>query len=251
MKSSTKNKHTWIVILSVAILLLLWEMASLWIGSEHILPGPFTALKTTILLFGEKGFWSVVGSTIMRGLIGFAIAAVLGIVLGILGGLHTKFDAFMQPWVVVMRSVPVVAFILLALIWFKSGSVPVFIGLLTMFPMIYSNIVSGIRNVDPKLIEMARFYHVGNKRIVKEVYIPAIAPFAVSGISTAIGIGWRAIIVGEVLSQPKYGIGTFMQSAQAFLQVDKVIAWTVIAVLLSFLFEKLIRFGEHKLLKWK
>lgn len=251
MKNSTKNKHTWIVVISVAIMLLLWEVASLTLGSEQILPGPATTLKTTILLFAEKSFWTVIGSTILRGLIGFAIAVVAGIALGIVGGLKPKFDAFMQPWVVVMRSVPVVAFILLALIWFKSSSVPVFIGLLTMFPMIYSNIVNGIHNVDAKLIEMARFYQVSDRRIVTEVYIPAIAPYAVSGISNAVGIGWRAIIVGEVLSQPQYGIGTFMQSAQAFLQVDKVIAWTVIAVLLSFLFERLIRFGERKLLKWK
>lgn len=251
MKNSTKNKHTWIVVISVAIMLLLWEVASLTLGSEQILPGPATTLKTTILLFAEKSFWTVISSTILRGLIGFAIAVVVGIALGIVGGLKPKFDAFMQPWVVVMRSVPVVAFILLALIWFKSSSVPVFIGLLTMFPMIYSNIVNGIHNVDAKLIEMARFYQVSDRRIVTEVYIPAIAPYAVSGISNAVGIGWRAIIVGEVLSQPQYGIGTFMQSAQAFLQVDKVIAWTVIAVLLSFLFERLIRFGERKLLKWK
>ena len=251
MKNSTKNKHTWIVVISVAIMLLLWEVASLTLGSEQILPGPATTLKTTILLFAEKSFWTVIGSTILRGLIGFAIAVVAGIALGIVGGLKPKFDAFMQPWVVVMRSVPVVAFILLALIWFKSSSVAVFIGLLTMFPMIYSNIVNGIHNVDAKLIEMARFYQVSDRRIVTEVYIPAIAPYAVSGISNAVGIGWRAIIVGEVLSQPQYGIGTFMQSAQAFLQVDKVIAWTVIAVLLSFLFERLIRFGERKLLKWK
>lgn len=251
MKHSTKNKHTGTIVLSVAVMLLLWELASIKIASEHIMPGPATALWTTLLLLAERGFWSVVGCTILRGLIGFTIAVILGGALGIAGGQNAKFDAFMQPWIVVMRSVPVVAFILLALIWFESGSVPVIIGLLTMFPMIYTNIVNGIRNVDPKLVEMAKFYHVSNKRIISEVYLPAIAPYAVSGISTAVGIGWRAIIVGEVLSQPQYGIGSFMQSAQAFLQVDKVIAWTAVAVVLSFIFEKLIRFIEHQLLKWK
>ena len=251
MKNSTKNKHTWIVVISVAIMLLLWEVASLTLGSEQILPGPATTLKTTILLFAEKSFWTVIGSTILRGLIGFAIAVVAGIALGIVGGLKPKFDAFMQPWVVVMRSVPVVAFILLALIWFKSSLVPVFIGLLTMFPMIYSNIVNGIHNVDAKLIEMARFYQVSDRRIVTEVYIPAIAPYAVSGISNAVGIGWRAIIVGEVLSQPEFGIGSRMHAAQSFLNVDVLIAWTLIAILISFLFEKLIRWGEKNLIKWK
>ena len=65
------------------------------------------------------------------------------------------------------------------------------------------------------------------------------------------GIGWRAIIIGEVLSQPKYGIGTYMQSAQTFLNVEAVIAWTVIAVLISYGFEKIIRLAEHKIVSWR
>ncbi len=65
------------------------------------------------------------------------------------------------------------------------------------------------------------------------------------------GIGWRAIIIGEVLSQPKYGIGTKMQNAQTFLNVDAVIAWTIIAILISYGFEKLIRWSEHKLVVWR
>lgn len=65
------------------------------------------------------------------------------------------------------------------------------------------------------------------------------------------GIGWRAIIIGEVLSQPVYGIGTRMQTAQTFLNVEAVIAWTLIAVLISFAFEKLIRWGEVNIIQWK
>ena len=76
-------------------------------------------------------------------------------------------------------------------------------------------------------------------------------PFIISGASSAMGIGWRAIIIGEVLSQPKYGIGTKMQSAQTFLNVDAVIAWTIIAILISYGFEKLIRWSEHKIVVWK
>jgi NitT/TauT family transport system permease protein len=98
---------------------------------------------------------------------------------------------------------------------------------------------------------MATFYKVNNVRIVKEVYIPAIMPFIISGASSAMGIGWRAIIIGEVLSQPQYGIGTAMQAAQTFLKVDTVIAWTIIAVLISAVFEKLIRWSEKRIVVWK
>jgi NitT/TauT family transport system permease protein len=120
-----------------------------------------------------------------------------------------------------------------------------------MFPFICTNVVDGIRSVDKDLIEMARFYRIGKRRIISEVYIPAIMPFIISGASSAMGIGWRAIIIGEVLSQPQYGIGTRMQSAQTFLNVDAVIAWTLIAVLISYGFEKIIRWGERKIVTWK
>ena len=251
MQSSMNKKNRHIGLISIIVMLAVWEVVALRINSEQIMPGPWATLSATLRLFAEKDFLLVVGNTLFRGLIGFAIALILGIGLGIWAGINEKFEAFLKPWIVVMRSIPVVAFILLALIWFKSGSVPVFIGILTMFPMICTNVIEGIRNVDGNLIEMARFYHVSESRIIKEVYVPAIAPFVVSGISSAFGIGWRAIVIGEVLSQPEFGIGSRMHAAQSFLNVDVLIAWTLIAILISFLFEKIIRWGEKKCIKWK
>lgn len=251
MKNFINNKRFYISIVSVGLMLVLWEIASIKIGSNNILPGVSDTLKSVFNLLITKDFLLTIWNTILRGIIGFIIAILLGIGLGIIAGLNSSFESFMKPWIIIMRSVPVVSFILLALIWFNSGSVPIFIGILTMFPMIFTNIIEGMRNVDVKLIDMARFYKVKSKRIVSELYIPAIAPFVTSGISSAVGIGWRAIIVGEVLSQPEFGIGTSMHTAQSFLNVDILIAWTFIAVILSYLFEQLIRFLEHRIIKWR
>ena len=248
---SMNKKSRYIVAISILVMLVLWELVSLRVDSEQILPGPWTTLLATLQLFCEKGFLLTVCNTILRGFIGFAMALVLGLVLGVLAGVRSGFAAFMRPWIVVMRSIPVVAFILLALIWLRSGSVPVFIGFLTMFPLIFTNVVEGILNVDKKLVDMAQCYQVSQRRIVREVYIPAIAPFVFSGVSSAFGIGWRAIVIGEVLSQPEYGIGTQMHAAQTFLNIDVLIAWTLVAILISFLFERLIRLLEHLIIKWK
>jgi len=245
MKNSTKNI---IIFASVAVLLILWEIVSVSAGSEQIMPGPWATLKATARLLVGKGFLLTVLSTVVRGVVSFIIAALLGVSLGTVAGLHEGFDAFMKPWIVVMRSIPVVAFVLLALIWF-SKSTAIFIGVLTMFPIVFTNIVTGIRNVDAKLVEMARFYRVKRRNIIRKVYMPAIAPFMVSGVSNAVGIGWRAIIVGEVLSQPRYGIGAGMQLAQMQLNVEVLIAWTIVAVLLSALFEKIIRLIENVTVK--
>lgn len=250
MKNST-IRNRWISVASVVLLLAVWELLALHYDSAFILPGPWETLLSLCGLFAEKGFWAVVGTTLLRGLAGFVIAGILGIAAGIAAGMSSGFNAFLSPILVIIRSVPVIAITLLALIWFKPDSVPVFIGMLTMFPIVCTNVIGGMKSVDLRLVQMARFYRVGRRRIVSELYLPAIAPFIFSGISSAFGIGWRAIIVGEVLSQPLYGIGTMMQTAQTFLKVDVLIAWTVVAVLLSYLFESVIRLVERRVVRWK
>lgn len=250
MKSSSRNRSLIFIGLSIVVFVAAWAIAARCIGSEHILPGPWKTIVAAGEILVQKGFLTVVGSTLLRGLIGFAIALLTGLGLGVLGGLNADVRSFMKPLIVIIRSTPVVAFILLALIWFKSNSVAVFIGFLTMFPIIYGNVVEGMLSVDSKLLEMAEFYNTGHSRTVREVYIPAIAPFLTSGISTAVGIGWRAIVVGEVLSQPQYGIGTVMHSAQVFLQVDVLIAWTFVTIILGWVFERLIRLVRNLLIKW-
>ena len=250
MKISFTKKH-YIGFASVLSILVVWKLLALFFNSPFIIPPPEDTLFTVIKLIGSHDFLQVAGTTVMRGITGFIISAVLGIGVGIIAGISPGFNAFTNPILVTIRSTPVISLILLALIWFSSGIVPVFIAMLTMFPFICTNVVDGIRSVDQGLIEMAEFYKVGRRKIITGVYIPAIMPFIISGASSAMGIGWRAIIIGEVLSQPRYGIGTTMQSAQTFLNVDVVIAWTLIAVFISYLFEKIIRWTEHKIVIWK
>jgi len=236
---------------SVLTMLVAWKLMALYFNSGFIVPQPEETLLTVVKLLIDKNFLAVAGSTILRGVVGFAISAILGIATGIFAGISPRFDAFIAPMLITVRSVPIISLILLALIWFGSGLVPVFVAMLTMFPFMVTNVSDGVKNIDRKLIEMAKFYGVGGSSIIRELYIPAVMPFIISGASSAMGIGWRAIIIGEVLSQPRFGIGTDMHSAQTFLNVEEVIAWTVIAVLISYGFEKIIRWSEHKIVTWK
>lgn len=245
------TKKQYISFISVIVMLIVWKILALYFDSDFIVPQPEDTFFTVVKLFGDSGFIMVAGTTILRGITGFILSGILGMGIGILAGISPGFNAFINPMLVSIRSTPVIALILLALIWFSPDAVPVFIAMLTMFPFICTNVIDGIRSVDNGLIEMARFYRVSRRRIISEVYIPAIIPFIISGASSAMGIGWRAIIIGEVLSQPKYGIGTKMQSAQTFLNVEAVIAWTLIAVLISYGFEKLIRWSERRIITWK
>ncbi len=245
----TKNRV--ISIAGILFLLLIWQVISLVYGSEQIIPSPAKTLGATLRIFMASDFWPSVGATVLRGLEGFAISVVLSMMTGIPAGLNRNFFHFINPLLVTIRSTPVISLILLAIIWFGNQQVPVFIAILTMYPVITLNIIEGIRHVDRELVEMGEIFRVKPLRILIDVYIPSIIPFLTSGFSNAMGFGWRAIIIGEVLSQPRHGIGTSMQSAQIFLQVSELIAWTIIAIAISYFFEIVIRKTEKSIVKWK
>jgi len=232
-------------------LIVFWEVGARLLDEQLILPGPVETIGHAVEMIVAPGFLKILGSTILRGMIGFSIALFLAFFLGLWAGLSPRFHAFFSPLLITLRSVPVVSFILLALIWFSVDAVPVFIAILTMFPMICLSIIDGIHFADEELTTMARVYEVPEKRIIREVYLPSLTPFLFTGMSNAMGFGWRAIIIGEVLSQPEWGVGSAMHTAQTFLQVREVIAWTLIAVLVSFLFERFIRFLQKSSMTWR
>lgn len=245
------TKHKLISILAVIFLIGIWQLVSMIAGSSHIFPSPSQTLIAFVEIIRSETFIPSIGSTIIRGIIGFIIALILAFMLGIPAGMSRSVFLFINPILVSIRSTPVISIILLAIIWLGNQRVPVFIALLTMFPIICGNIIEGIRNVDKSLIEMGGVYKVGKRKILTGISIPSIIPFLTGGISNALGFGWRAIIIGEVLSQPSMGIGSRMQDAQTFLMVSDLIAWTLIAIIISSVFEWIMRFAESRFITWR
>lgn len=245
------SKKNLISLAGILLLLLIWKLASLAAASEQIVPSPGKTILTTWNILTDPHFWPDIMNTVFRGLAGFLVSIFLAFLFGVPAGINHNIFLFINPLLVTIRSTPVISIILLAIIWLGNESVPVFIALLTMFPVICVNIIEGIRNVDEDLIEMSTIYKVKSSRILREVYLPSIVPFLTGGISNALGFGWRAIIIGEVLSQPLKGIGTRMQESQSYLLVSEVIAWTLIAVIVSWLFENMVRSLEKRFVVWK
>jgi len=237
--------------LAILFLLAVWKLISVFAGSSQIVPSPEQTFLSVIDIVSRENFLPSVGNTVLRGLTGFCIALVLAFLLGIPAGLSREVFIFINPLLVAIRSTPVISLILLIIIWAGNELVPVFIAVLTMFPIICVNIIEGIRNVDKSLVEMGHVYKVSRNRVLAEISIPSILPFLTGGISNALGFGWRAIIIGEVLSQPLMGIGTRMQDAQIFLMVSELIAWTLVAIVISYIFEAIMRFAERKIVTWK
>lgn len=248
MKISTIKSKT-PTVLSICILIIVWKIISQIVDSEIILPSPEKTFEQVALILKSDDFFRIIMTSMKRGLIGFFLSSVLGVITGIITGMNKFIEKMLEPFLIIIKSTPVMSIILLSLIWFETENVPIFVGFLIMFPILCINVSEGIKNIDQDLIQVAKMYGAKDFRIVLEIYLPSIAPFLVSGISTGMGIGWKAIIAAEVLSQPKYGIGMSLYTSKIYIETADVFAWTMIAIIVSFLFEKGIRIVEKKLVR--
>ncbi|WP_319416973.1 ABC transporter permease subunit [Marispirochaeta aestuarii] len=239
MSSTNKNPLS-IPMTGVVLIIALWKLGALYVGTEVLLPGPFRVAGSLLDVLGSPGFMSALGASSLRGFSAFFLSALLGLVCGVAAGLSPVFRNLVKPLVIVIKSTPVMSFILLALIWFPAGLVPVFVSVLMAFPIIYENVVAGIRNADPRLIEMARVYRVPRRRILGGILLPGIYTYFSAGARTALGIIWKAVIAAEILSRPEAAVGSAMYEAKIYIETAEVIAWTVVAVLLSALSEFLL-----------
>jgi NitT/TauT family transport system permease protein len=232
-------------------MLLTWYILALVIGKEYILPTPAKTAASLLMIIESADFWPAVMTTIYRGLLGFLISLVLGTILGMAAGFSRLVNWLMRPWVTVMRSTPVMSVIILAIIWFESSLVPVVVTILMLFPIIYGNVVAGISNINQELLEMARMYKVKPLRIISELYVPSILPYLLAGATTAMGIAWKAIIAAEILSQPNRAIGTDLMIAKINFATAQVFAWTVVVIIISFVFEYFLNTLENNLTRWR
>lgn len=241
------DKKTLLSITSVVILLTIWKISALIVDAEVILPSPEKVLNSIKDIVTEKNFNKRLVSTILRGFLGFFISLSSGVIIGILAGVFPLFRRVIAPVISIIRSTPVIAVILLALIWFNINYVPVFVAFLMAFPIICGNIIEGITTVDPKLLEMAKAYNISLNKQIMHIYIPSILPFIVAAASLSLGVIWKVIVAAEVLSQPKWGIGTSLNEAKAFLITEEVFAWTIIAISLNAISEYLFNKISNKM----
>ena len=226
---------------SILLLLVFWQGLAMLIGYPDLFPSVTGLLKAIVALLTDSGFYASLTVTILRGLIGFALSFALAAVLATIALHHPFWKSFFHPWVVVMRSVPVISIVLIALLWLSPPGLPVFIAFFTMFPILYQNILSGLEHTDSKLVEMAKVFNKNNLQRLQYIYLPSARSFILSGMTTAMGFGWRAVIIGEVLAGPVHGIGTSMKKAQAFIDMKELLAWTVIAIVVSYTFDVLLK----------
>lgn len=232
-----KNK---IRLWAVLVWLFLWQLVSMGLDSDLLLVSPVKAVYRLGQLMCEAVFWRSVAFTLSRILAGFLLAAAAGSALAAGAFRHRWLRELLAPVMLVIKSVPVASFIILALIWFAPGNLSVLISFLMVLPVIYTNVYSGIQSAERQLLEMAWVFGLSKLRVVRYIYLPQVLPFFYSACSVSLGMSWKAGVAAEVIGIPKGSVGERLQQAKVYLDTPDLFAWTLVVVAASLLFEKLV-----------
>ncbi|MBQ1287793.1 MAG: ABC transporter permease subunit [Erysipelotrichaceae bacterium] len=219
------------------------------VNNSVLLSGPVDTVRALIELGSSTSFYISVGITVGKVLLGFLTGMILGSALSVLSYKVRIVREFLSPFVSVIKSIPIVSFIIIALIWAGSSNVTIIVSSVISFPIFYKNLLEGLQVIDPKMTELAKVYQMKTCKKIRYIYLPSLSSQIKSAVSLAIGMAFRGGITAEVVGQPLRSIGNGLYRSKINLATSEMLAWTLVAVLSAFLIERLISFIVKKVLK--
>jgi len=237
---------------SPVALLALWQLASsTGVLPEKKLASPAQVVRSAYDLAqqGILGHATLISTE--RALGGFAIGAVIAVVLALVAGLTAIGEYAVDPPLQMLRTLPLYGLVPLFIIWFGIGEEPKFILVAfgALFPL-YLNTFSGIRSIDQKVIEAARAMGLTWLQRIRHVVVPGALPQALTGLRQSLGVAWLTLIVAEQMAADD-GLGKMMNDAREFLMTDRIVVGLVVYMILGLITDGIVRFIERKALAWR
>jgi sulfonate transport system permease protein len=237
--------------LAPVALVVVWEVLAQrgWL-SPQVLPAPSKVIKTAFKLATTGSLLSDLGISLLRVIAGFAIGGAVGFVLGTLVGFSRVAEAAIDRSVQMIRAIPFLASLPLVIVWLGVGEAEkIFLVALGVTFPIYINTTLGIRQVDPKLIELGRVQGLRPLELIRRIILPGALPSILTGVRYALATAWLALVVAETIGAQS-GIGFLAMDAREFLRTDVIVLTIVIYALIGIAADAIARLLERRLLAW-
>ena len=225
--------------IAVIFALFVWQTAAVAVDQSILLVSPIDVALRMTTIWQLNGFASSIWFSFYHIAGGFLLALVSGILLAALSGRFKWVETALWPFMITVKTVPVASFVVICLIWLSAQNLSVFISFLIVLPVVYGNVLQGIKSEDGKMLEVAEVFRMAVLRRILYIHMPQLKPFILSACATALGMSWKAGIAAEIIGTPDGSIGKQLYYAKIYLDTDDLLCWTVIIVIVSVAFEKL------------
>ncbi len=215
-------------------LLALWQLTtSLGWFTVVQLPPPAMVWQAAVDMFERGLLVKYLAISTQRVIVGFAIGASFGLVLGALTGLSRTWDRFLGPTLGAIRAVPSLAWVPLLLLWLKLGeeSKVTLITIGAFFP-VFTTVSLALRHVDRQLVEAGRAFGLSGVRLFTTIQLPAILPAVISGLRLALAQAWLFLVAAELIAS-NAGLGFLLTDSQNNGRVDRILLAIVLLALIG------------------
>lgn len=236
------NIHTqWKRVGILAFWLALWQIGAMMVNMPLILPTPLESMVQLVRLLGTGAFYWDVTYTLYRCVVGIAYSFLAGVLTAFLSYRYLFFRELLSLPVNFLKSTPVMAVIIYALLLLTSSQVPIFVCFMMCFPVVHINLLSGLDNVGKEYLEMAQVFQVSSRDQYRYIYLPSIEPEVKASLNLIAGLSWKSVVAAEVLSVPAHSMGYNLLNAKVYFETPELFAWIVAIVGFSYGFERIIR----------
>jgi len=232
----------------------LWEfVARLGIFPERLFPKLEDVAETFVSLTAQGILPHHVLETVLRLIAGFALAAVVGIGIGVLMGRSRRAEDIFLPLVSILAPIPGIAYAPLFLLWFGLGDLPtiLLVGFVSAFPIIF-NTWTGVKAVKEIWIRAAHSMGADDRRLFRKVVLPGALPYMFTGLRLGLAQAWRILVGVEILAAVPWGLGWMIFGAREFLNTDVMLAGIVAIGIIGFCLEKFVfeRLERYTVVRW-
>ena len=232
--------HTAVAILFWA---LVWELGATAVNRTLLLPVPTPAdtAAALIRLGSTRAFWLTVCASLLRIGIGFLLAVITGAIGAALAVRWRLWELAAEPLLRLIRAVPVASVTILVFLWVPRENIPTFIAFLTVLPVIWSSVESGLRHRDRSLVEMAQVFGMRRREILQKITLPLLRPYFTAAVATGLGFAWKSGVAAEIICRTDSSLGNLLWGSKNAVAYDEVFALTLVIVVWSVALEKLAR----------
>jgi NitT/TauT family transport system permease protein len=228
-----------------------WWLLSLTLP-PNIFPGPIETTQALWTSIATGEIWLDLWMTMLRVVGGLLLAMLIGVPIGVIMGLSRRAENVLDVWVMIGLTVPSLCYAILAFMWFGLNEWAAIIAIaVTAAPSITINIWEGVKNVDTKLVAMARVFEASRPAIVRQVLLPQIFPYVMASARFGLGIIWKITVLVELIGRPN-GVGFKLFYWYQLADMRQVLAWTLLFTIIMLLIElAILKPIERRVFAWR
>jgi ABC-type nitrate/sulfonate/bicarbonate transport system permease component len=236
-------------LVSLTVVLGLWQVFGARVDPV-LFTTPWAIAKAAVVMIGSGELWNYLWPSLVVLALGLTAAAIIGIAMGLLLARFWVLDVALGVYITFLYSTPTVALVPLIVLWagFETMAKVIILFLFAFFPMVI-NTYQGVKNVDPRLIEVGRVFRCSERQLWINIVLPGALPFIVTGLRLAVGRGLIGMVLADLYTAIS-GIGYLIVRTASTYQVDKMFVPIVTLGVLGVTLTALLRLLEIKVAPW-